>query len=94
MSAINITIVGDDNDKKDAVSNIISNALQGEGFTNVALVNSHGEPMAATHVPTVLETLAKREPEFFGTKIDIWARGPLEVAADATAITIIEDKEQ
>lgn len=84
MSAINITIVGDDNDKKDAVSNIISNALQGEGFTNVALVNSHGEPMAATNVESVLEVLAKREPEIFHTKIDIWARGPLEVVQETT----------
>ncbi len=92
MSSINITVVGDDNDKKDAVSNIISSALTGQGFTNVALVNSHGEPMAASHVPSVLETLAAREPEFFGTKIDIWARGPMEKAS-AEEATVIVDKE-
>lgn len=84
MSSINITVVGDDNDKKDAVSNIISGALTAQGFTNVALVNTNGEPMAASHVPSILETLAAREPEFFGTKIDIYARGPMEQVTTTT----------
>lgn len=88
---IQITVSGQDKEKKDAVSNIVNNALIGHGFTNVALVNSHGEPMAGTDVPSVLDVLSKREPEFFSTPIKIWADSPVAEAI-VGAITI-EDKE-
>lgn len=88
---IQVTVTGNDKDKKDAVSNIVNNALIGHGFTNVALVNASGEPMAGTDVPSVLDVLTKREPEFFATPIKIWADSPVAEAI-VGAITI-EDKE-
>ena len=74
---IHITVTGEDKAKKDAVSNIVNNALVHHGFTNVALVNTHGEPMAGTDVPSILDLLAEKEPAFFGTPIKIWADSPV-----------------
>ncbi len=88
---VQITVTGQDKEKKDAVSNIVNNALIGHGFTNVALVNSHGEPMAGTDVPSMLDVLAKREPAFFETPIKIWADSPVAEAI-VGAITIDDNE--
>lgn len=74
MSNINITVSGSDNEGKDLVANIISRALNQESFSNVALVNTIGEPMAASDVPSVMDQIKDRNPEFFDTPVRIWTQ--------------------
>ena len=95
-SNINITITGDDMAKKDAVSNIVNNALVSQGFTNVALVNTVGEPMAGSDVPSMLDVLKQREPEFFATPIKIWADSPIGEAIIAAVVEpiVVQDMEK
>ncbi len=79
-NSIHINISGKDSDMKDAVASIINESLVKEGFTNTAIVNTVGEPMAGSHVPSVLDTLKNRDPQFFQTPIQIWADSPVAEA--------------
>jgi hypothetical protein len=87
---ININISGADAEKKDVVANIINQSLVKEGFTNTAIVNSVGEPMAGSNVPSVLDALKSREPEFFATPIKVWADSPVAEAV-VNAVVKTED---
>lgn len=70
---MNITVTGGEEQQREAVSNIITRSLVDEGFSNVALVNTRGEPMVGSHVPSLLETIRTNNPEFLQTPVYVRA---------------------
>ena len=50
METINVSITGADTQERELMSNVITNALVKEGYSNVALVNTIGEPMVGSDV--------------------------------------------
>jgi hypothetical protein len=88
---IHVNISGQDKDARDVVATIVNDALTKEGFTNTAIVNSHGEPMAGVHAPSVLDVLKSRDPEFFATPVQIWADSPVaEAIVNAIVPAVVE----
>lgn len=95
MSNINITVSGSDNEGKDLVANIISRALNEQQFSNVALVNAIGEPMASSNVPSVMDQVKSLNPEFFDTPVRIWtqeAKDPVIYRDEALDASLKEEQ--
>lgn len=70
-SNINITVTGGDEKAKEIVSNVVTNALVSEGFSNVALVSVVGEPIVGTDIPSAMDVMRQVNPEFLATQIRV-----------------------
>lgn len=86
---MNITVTGGEEQQREAVSNIITRSLVDEGFSNVALVNTRGEPMVGSHVPSLLETIRTNNPEFLQTPVYVRA---IALATDTDTLDNIGDR--
>jgi hypothetical protein len=86
MNTINITVSGSDTIGNDLVTNIIDRALKKEDFTNVALVNTIGEPMVTSDVPSLMDQIVQKNPEYFATPIRIWTQSAKDVQAGQDAM--------
>jgi len=73
LSNINVSITGGDNAERELMSNVITNALVAEGYSNVALVNTVGEPMVGSNVQSLADVLRKSHPEFLERQVRVWS---------------------
>jgi hypothetical protein len=94
LQAINVSITGADTAERELMSNVITNALVKEGYSNVALVNTVGEPMVGSDVQSLADVLRKNHPEFLDRTVRVWSIPVVDVSyespegpvAEATAI--------
>lgn len=77
---INVTITGDNRLGRSLVGNVISEALEDAGFSEVNLVNQLDEPLEKDDVPTLLELVQSVRPDFFNQPVTVKTRpGPDEI---------------
>lgn len=68
-----ITATGGTPDQRELVTNVMARGLVEHGFSNVALVNTMGEPMVGSHIPSLMDEIRAINPEFMQTPIQIWS---------------------
>lgn len=73
LSNINVSITGADVQERELMSNVITNALVKEGYSNVALVNTVGEPMVGSDVQSLADVLRKNHPNFLERQVRVWS---------------------
>lgn len=77
-----ITATGGTADQRELVTNVMARGLVEHGFSNVALVNTVGEPMVGSHIPSLMDEIRSVNPAFMQTPIQIWSVDtvdPLEI---------------
>lgn len=73
LQSINVSITGADTQERELMSNVITNALVKEGYSNVALVNTIGEPMVGSDVQSLADVLRRNHPEFLDRHVRVWS---------------------
>ena len=73
LNNINVSITGGGTEERELMSNIITNALVKEGYSNVALVNTVGEPMVGSDVQSLADVLRKNHPDFLDRNVRVWS---------------------
>lgn len=96
LKNINVSITGATPEQRELVSNVITNSLVAEGYSNVALVNTVGEPMVGSDVPSLKDVLQKHHPEFLATPIRVWSipvvDEPADIPENDIAIAVKDDE--
>jgi hypothetical protein len=70
---INVSITGADTAERELMSNVITKALVTEGYSNVALVNTVGEPMVGSDVQSLADVLRRNHPDFLERTVRVWS---------------------
>jgi hypothetical protein len=68
-----ITTTGGTPQQRELVTNVMARGLVEHGFSNVALVNTVGEPMVGSNVPSLMEVVRETDPSFLQAPIRIWS---------------------
>lgn len=71
---VTILITGDSAHGRYVIANVISDALEEAGFTDVNLVNPMRDPVERGDTPTLLETVNSMRPEFFNKPLTVITR--------------------
>lgn len=71
MENLNITIAGRTVPERELVSNVVTRALVNEGFSNVALINTLGEPMVGSNVPSLMDVMKRDYPALLDAPVRI-----------------------
>lgn len=73
LQNINVSITGAGTQERELMSNVITKALVEQGYSNVALVNTVGEPMIGSDVQSLADVLRRNHPDFLERAVRVWS---------------------
>lgn len=76
QKSLNIAITGQDEKGKELVGTLIQRTLVDHGFTNVAMVNTVGEPTVASSFESIYDAVQASNPGLFNEPVRIWGSVP------------------
>jgi hypothetical protein len=77
LNHLSVHIGGNNEAGKDLVAAIVQKSLSENGFVNVTLVNSVGEPTINTQaVSTIFDAVKAADPALFNEPVRIWTSSP------------------
>lgn len=84
--SLNIAITGQNEKGKELVGTLIQKTLSEHGFTNVAMVNTVGEPTVSSSFESIFDAVQASNPGLFAEPVRIWGSAP-EIDVDGEAET-------